>query len=123
MCGPSKYPDPSLPMTLWCYYYWQGADLKNHLDYLGEAYMYFLEGDDEADTALGEDYASAHKAEGASTVQRTTELEQTNERIVQEVQEVWYFFLTLYSQGNDMLQFLSSCSWLEKIRILLGGEI
>lgn len=74
----------------------QGADPKEYLEYLGEAYSYFLEGDDDAHTALTADYANAMEADNARIEERTKELEDTNAGIAQQIQEVAGCPCTLY---------------------------
>ena len=59
----------------------KSADTKKYLEYLGEAYSYFLEGDDDAHTALTADFVGAIEAEHARNEERTKEIEATNDRI------------------------------------------
>lgn len=66
----------------------KSADTKEYLEYLGEAYSYFLEGDDDAHSALTADFAGAIEAEHARNEERTKEIEATNDAIAQQIQEV-----------------------------------
>lgn len=66
----------------------QSAAHNEFLDYLGEAYSCFLEGDDEAYNALNADFASGHEAARVRSEERTKELEEAMERLHQQILEV-----------------------------------
>ena len=70
----------------------QVADLKEFIDYLGEGYSYFLEGDDDAFSALSEDYVSAREAESARAEEIAKDTEEAIERLTQRIQEVRLVF-------------------------------
>lgn len=66
----------------------KSAATKEYLEYLGEAYSYFLEGDDDAHSALTADFAGAIEAEHARNEERAKELDEINDGIAQQIQEV-----------------------------------
>lgn len=69
----------------------QSAANSEFLDYLGEAYSCFLEGDDDAYNALNAEFASTHEAARLRSGERTKELQETMERLRSQIQEVRVF--------------------------------
>lgn len=66
----------------------QVADLKEFIDYLGDGYSYFLEGDDDAFSALTEDYINAREVENARAEEISKDRERAIEHLSQQIQEV-----------------------------------
>lgn len=66
----------------------QGADQKNFVDYLEEAYSCFLEGDDEALQAITLEFSEAREGEDAGGMDFLKKLEEANETLGKTNQEV-----------------------------------
>lgn len=66
----------------------KSAGIKEYLEYLAETYSYFLEGDDDAHSALTADFTGAIDAEHARHEEHTKELEEANEGIAQQITHV-----------------------------------
>ncbi|CAM9164644.1 unnamed protein product [Ectocarpus sp. 6 AP-2014] len=73
----------------------QGADQKNFVTYLEEAYCCFLEGDDEAHQSVTTEYTEARDEEDAGAEEFLRNLEEANEALGQTNQE-------LLDQGNSL---------------------
>lgn len=66
----------------------QGTDQKNFVDYLEDAYRYFLEGDDESHQAITTEYSEKREMEDAGAEEFLRKLEESNESLAQTNQEV-----------------------------------
>ncbi|CAN0123472.1 unnamed protein product, partial [Ectocarpus fasciculatus] len=73
----------------------QGADQKNFVAYLEEAYCCFLEGDDDSHQAVTTEYTEARDEEDAGAEEFLRNLEEANEALGQTNQE-------LLDQGNSL---------------------
>lgn len=87
----------------------QSAANNEFLDYLGEAYSCFLEGDDDAYNALNAEFASAHEAAHARSEERTKELQESMKSLGNQIHEVSHKSFSEYSSPCSL-----GATWLIK---------